>query len=48
MAKIVALRNILVHEYYIIDTAIVWNIIVEDLPDLKKQITALINRVPQM
>jgi len=44
--KIVALRNILVHEYYIIDTAIVWNIIMEDLPDLKEQIITLINRVP--
>ena len=43
--KIIALRNLLVHEYYIIDASIVWNIIMEDLPDLKKQIIPLINRV---
>ena len=30
--KIIALRNILVHEYYVIDENIVWNIITEDLP----------------
>lgn len=44
--KIIALRNILVHEYYIIDVTIVWNIITEDLPDLKKQIISLIKRMP--
>jgi len=44
--KIIALRNLLIHEYYLIDSAIVWNIIMEDLPDLKKQIISLIARVP--
>ena len=43
--KIIALRNLLVHEYYIIDASIVWNIIMEDLPDLKKQIISLTNRI---
>jgi len=43
--KIIALRNLLVHEYYLIDAAIVWNIIMEDLPNLKKQIISLITRV---
>lgn len=43
--KIIALRNLLVHEYYIIDAFIVWNIIMEDLPNLKKQIISLMNRV---
>lgn len=40
-AKIIALRNILVHEYYVIDEYIVWNIITEDLSKLKKQIISL-------
>jgi len=40
--KIIALRNILVHEYYIIDTEVVWNIINKDIPQLKKQIIALL------
>jgi len=41
---IIALRNILVHEYYVIDENIVWNIITEDLPNLKEQIISLTNR----
>jgi uncharacterized protein with HEPN domain len=43
--KIIALRNILVHEYYVIDEIIVWNIITEDLPKLKEQIVSLTNRI---
>ena len=34
----------MVHEYYVIDVAIVWNIITEDLPNLKEQIISLINK----
>ena len=44
-AKIIALRNILVHEYYVIDENILWNIIIEDLPELKEQIIFLENRL---
>jgi uncharacterized protein with HEPN domain len=43
--KIIALRNILVHEYYVIDENIVWDIITEDLPYLKEQIISLANRL---
>ena len=43
-SKIIALRNILVHEYYTIDENIVWNIITEDLPDLKIQIVTLLSK----
>lgn len=43
--KIIALRNILVHEYYVIDENIVWNIITKDLPELKKQIIFLANKL---
>src|SRR4030042_6244416 len=31
-SRIIALRNILVHDYYIIDHAIIWEIITSDLP----------------
>lgn len=44
-SKIIALRNLLVHEYYIIDAIIIWNIIMEDLPILKEQIISLVKRV---
>ena len=43
--KIIALRNILVHEYYVIDDNIVWNIITEYLPDLKVQILSLVKEL---
>ncbi len=39
--KINGIRNRLAHEYFGIDEKIVWNIIKEDLPVLKKQISAI-------
>jgi uncharacterized protein with HEPN domain len=36
--KIIALRNILIHEYFGVDAKIVWDIIKEDLPNLKLSI----------
>jgi uncharacterized protein with HEPN domain len=42
-AKIIALRNILVHEYYVIDEQVLWNIITNNLPSLKNQIISLIS-----
>jgi uncharacterized protein with HEPN domain len=39
---IIGLRNIAVHEYFGIDSAIVWNIINNDLPDFKVNILRLI------
>ena len=43
--KIIALRNILAHEYYVIDENIVWDIITEDLPGLKDQIISLADKL---
>jgi len=37
-AQIVGMRNVFVHEYFGIDATIVWDIIKNDLPDLKKNI----------
>ncbi|HJQ68736.1 MAG TPA: DUF86 domain-containing protein [Blastocatellia bacterium] len=42
-SKIVGMRNILVHNYFSIDAAIVWAVIENDLPLLKRQITGLLN-----
>ena len=36
--KIIAMRNILIHEYFSIDLDQVWNTIIKDLPTLKEQI----------
>lgn len=39
--KIGGFRNRLVHEYFGIDEQAVWNIIKEDLPELKKEISKI-------
>lgn len=36
--EIAGLRDILTHGYFVVDTGLVWKIIREDLPILKKQI----------
>ncbi len=36
--KIVAMRNILIHEYFAVDLDQVWNTVQKDLPNLKNQL----------
>lgn len=43
-SKIVGMRNILVHNYFSIDAAIVWAVIENDLPVLKQQISELLDK----
>ena len=42
---IIGLRNILVHDYYIVDQSVIWEIIEDDLLKLKSQIEELIDRL---
>ena len=42
-SKIVGLRNRVVHEYFDIDLDIVIDIVTDDLPELKEQITGILN-----
>ena len=44
-SKIIGLRNILIHDYYIIDHSIIWEIIEDELIKLKTQIKKLINQI---
>ncbi len=40
--QIIGMRNIFVHEYFGIDSKLVWEIIVTDIPHLKKSIQRII------
>lgn len=41
--SIIGFRNLVVHEYFRIDTNVVWAIINADLPALKEQINTILN-----
>lgn len=43
--EIIALRNLLIHEYFGIDTKIVWDIVKNDLPQLKLQIGKILEQI---
>jgi uncharacterized protein with HEPN domain len=43
-SKIIGLRNILVHDYYIVDHSVIWEIVEDELSKLRLQIVALISK----
>ena len=42
-AQIKGMRNIFVHEYFGIDSRLVWEIIKHDLPELKSKVVTILN-----
>jgi uncharacterized protein with HEPN domain len=46
-AQIVAMRNVLVHEYFGVDLQEVWRTVERDLPALKNQIEALVKQLEE-
>jgi uncharacterized protein with HEPN domain len=38
------MRNVFVHEYFGVDTNLVWEIIINDLPELKEKVTGIISQ----
>ncbi len=39
------MRNILVHQYFEIDTDLVWSVVEKDLPALKKHVRSVLERL---
>ncbi len=44
-AQIIGMRNVLAHEYFGIDTSVVWDIIKKDIPILKEKILLVIKDI---
>jgi uncharacterized protein with HEPN domain len=42
-SQIIGMRHILVHDYFRIDTGIVWDVVERDLPELKRSPQGLLN-----
>jgi uncharacterized protein with HEPN domain len=45
--QIIGLRNRIVHEYFGVDTEIVWQIISRDLPQLSEELQRLLETLPE-
>ena len=40
--NMIGMRNILVHQYFEVDLAVVWQVVDRDIPSLKMQITSIL------
>ncbi len=45
--KIIGMRHVLVHGYFEIDLDIVWSAVINDLPDLKQRVVAMLKTITE-
>ncbi len=44
-SQIIGMRNVFVHEYFGVDSVLVWEIIKNDVPDLKEKIKQILDTI---
>ncbi|MEO8768624.1 MAG: DUF86 domain-containing protein [Ferruginibacter sp.] len=44
--QIIGLRHILIHEYFGVDDALIWQVVVSDIPTLKVRIDNVLKSIP--
>ena len=44
-SQIIGMRNVFVHEYFGVDSYLVWEIIKDDLPDLKLKVIEILEKI---